>query len=118
MAQIHASGKYMNKYVIAIIILTAAGIIFFRQTHLVSPICPKTKLYDFNQKVETKEEAIKLFKQFFSKENGYPSFYDDKVYENKDSKEKYIYMSEYGYPGIGGGVLYDNGKLVRKGYCK
>ncbi len=79
--------------------------------------CPETKLHDFNQKVESKGEAIKLFKQFFSEENGYPPFNESQVYEFGDSKERFVYVNIYGYNGVGG-VLYENGKLVKKGYCK
>lgn len=72
--------------------------------------CSETKPYDFNQKVETKDEAIKLFKHFFSEENGYPPFDESKVYEFKDSKERYNYYGKF--------VLHEKGKLVEKGYCK
>lgn len=111
----------MNKkyFIISVVILALAGIIFVSWYMYSSTQfnCPETKLHDFNQKVENKDEAINLFKQFFSEENGYPSFNVSKVYEYKDSEERYIYVDRYDYSGVGG-VLYENGKLVKKGYCK
>ena len=111
----------MNKkyFIITVLILAIVGTILvswymysFTQFN-----CPETKLHDFNQKVETKDEAINLFKQFFSEENGYPPFNESKVHEYQDSEERYIYVDRYGYYGVGG-ILYENGKLIRKGYCK
>ena len=101
------------------VLLAIVGIIFvsWNMYSFTQFNCPETKLHDFNQKVETKDEATELFKQFFSEENGFPPFNESKVYEYKDSEERYIYMDRYGYSGVGG-VLYENGKLVKKGYCK
>ena len=85
--------------------------------------CPETKLYDFNQKVEREEDAIKLFKEYFSEEKGFPPFNESKVTEPSEHLELfakvYIYYDMYGFgPNNVGGVLYKDGKLVRKGYCK
>lgn len=81
--------------------------------------CPNTELFDFNQQIETKEEAISLLKEFFSEENGYPPFNANEVWYGEQFG--YVYMSPYG-KGINdklvGGALQTDGKLIQKGYCK
>ncbi len=105
--------------VLGLLILLISGI-FFTNTGKFN--CPDTELFNFNKKVNNKEEATILFKSFFSEEKGYPPFDENKIIspeENIDPsmKNSYVYMDRYGYNGVGG-VLYDNGKLVQKGYCK
>ncbi|MFC1753404.1 hypothetical protein ACFL96_08430 [Thermoproteota archaeon] len=80
--------------------------------------CPDTELFDFNQKVEDQQQANSLFMEFFSQEKGYPQFNASKVWY-VESMNEYVYWDMYGINEQQvGGVLYENGKLVRKGYCK
>jgi hypothetical protein len=92
-----------------------------------SPIvtnCPETKLYDFKQKVSSKDEAIHIFSDFFSQEEGYPPFNESLIIgPSKDDPAlrdgSYFYSNWYGMgPGGIGGILYPDGKLVKRGYCK
>ncbi|MCM2325969.1 MAG: hypothetical protein NDI94_05900 [Candidatus Woesearchaeota archaeon] len=79
--------------------------------------CPDAELYDFDEKVENRAQAITFFKEYFAEEKGFPPFNESQVYEFADSKDRYIYMNQFGLGGTGG-VLREDGKLVQKGYCK
>ena len=74
-------------------------------------------VYDSDQKIETREDAIEVFRQFFTEEKGYPPFNESLVYEIKDAEEKFVYNDQYGYSGVGG-ILTNKGQIIVKGYCK
>ena len=88
--------------------------------------CPDTELYDFDQKVESKEDAIRLFKEYFSEENGYTPFDESEVMspdeiQDRYMKDFYIYNNMYGFISSSekgsyrvGGVLDKNGRLFKK----
>lgn len=76
--------------------------------------CPDSKLYDFNQKVNSREQAILLLKEYFSEEKGYSPF-NESLLDYIETEKIYIYGDFYG---PNGGVLKNNGELIRKGYCK
>ena len=103
-------------------------IIFGCTSHIVRAddkvICPETLLFDFKRSVPDQETATRLFKQFFAEVKGYPAFDSKQMsgpYLDDPAVPRGTY-SYFGWYGHGeskvGGLLYPDGRLVQRGYCK
>lgn len=86
--------------------------------------CPEDLLFKFPHSITTRAEAEKAFSEFFLPSKGYPPF-DPAMIKgpyNEDPAVPRGSYSYFGWYGAGkskvGGLLYPDGRLVQRGYCK
>jgi len=86
--------------------------------------CPEKLIVNYKQQVTNRETASELFTKTFPAEKGFPPF-DEKMLIGPYSKDpsvptgSYSYFGWYGYNEKKvGGLLYPDGRLVQRGYCK
>jgi hypothetical protein len=86
--------------------------------------CPERLIIDFKVPVSTREVAIELFSRAFPSDKGFPPF-DEKELRGPYLDDPavppgtYSYFGWYGHGAEAvGGLLYPDGRLVQRGYCK
>lgn len=97
-----------------------------RSEEVVVDDCPETALHDFDTEIRDRQHAAKLFAEYFSEEKGFPSFRHDMLRGPSEGDPSvpdgtYSYFGWYGrasQAGKLGGLLYPDGRLVQRGYCK
>jgi hypothetical protein len=113
-------------FLLTVVFITLTNFLSKNPLALADPkdTCPETLIFDFKRPVIDRQMAIDLFSNIFSEAKGFPPFDQSMLrgpYLNDPAVPRgtYSYFSWYGHGEKKiGGLLYPDGRLVQRGYCK